>query len=168
LRCPYCNNTESQVKDSRPDIDDSTIRRRRICSACGAKFITIERIILRDFSVHKSNGSLEPFDREKLKKSIKISCRKRNISEEQIEKLVNSIHRRLETENSDSVIPSETIGQMVLESLLNLDAIAFVRFASVYNKFSRISDFKKLLNTIPETDAVDSACELPKHTGRLL
>lgn len=161
MRCPYCNSSDSQVKDSRPNEEDGTIRRRRVCNECGAKFTTLERVQLRDILVRKSGGTTQPFDREKLAKSIRIACRKRDVSEEQIEKFVTSIHRRLEAEN-DEVIPSEKIGEMVSESLLNLDPIAFVRFASVYRKFSKISDFKKIINQIQETDDNEKSCELPK------
>jgi len=162
MRCPYCNSSESQVKDSRPNEEDGTIRRRRICSDCGAKFTTLERVQLRDIMVRKRNGELESFDRDKLKKSIKLSCRKLDISDERIEKFVNSIHRRLETEISEDVVDSKTIGQMVLEALINLDPIAFVRFASIYHKFTKISDFKKIINQIPEADEGAAVCEIPK------
>ena len=159
--CPYCNSIESQVKDSRPDIEESVIRRRRVCSDCGAKFTTIERIQLRELSVRKNSGRLEPFDRDKLKRSISIACRKRNVSDEQIEKLLTSIHRRLETETTDDVVPSETIGGLVSDSLLNLDPIAFIRFASVYRKFTRVTDFKKIINQIPEAEDNAEVCEIP-------
>ncbi len=167
MRCPYCNSSESQVKDSRPNEDDGTIRRRRVCSACGAKFTTLERVQLRDIMVHKATGVLQPFDREKLAKSIRIACRKRDVSEEQIEKFVTSIHRRVEAENED-IITSEQIGEMVSESLLNLDPIAFVRFASVYRKFSKISDFKKIINQIQEVEENPKFCELPKKYNNSL
>lgn len=164
MRCPYCNSTDSQVKDSRPDIDDGIIRRRRVCNSCGAKFTTVERVQMRDLSVKKNNGKLEPFDREKLKRSIRIACRNRDVGEEQIEKLVTSIHRRLETENTDDFVSSEMVGQMVSDSLLNLDSIAFIRFASVYQKFSKVSDFKKIISKIPEAEDEQTVCKLPKTT----
>lgn len=164
MRCPYCNSTDSQVKDSRPDTGDAVIRRRRVCNLCGAKFNTVERVQIRDLTVKKSSGKLESFDREKLKRSIEIACRNRNISEEQIDKVATSIHRRLETENPDESVSTEVIGQMVSDSLCNLDPIAFVRFISVYRKFSKISDFKKIINQIPEADDNDIVCSLPKTT----
>ncbi|MDR1071251.1 MAG: transcriptional regulator NrdR [Rickettsiales bacterium] len=151
MRCPYCNSLESQVKDSRPDADDNSIRRRRICEKCGAKFTTVERVQLRDLQVRKRDGSVEPFDRSKIKKSIQVACQKRNIPDSRIETVTSSLHRQLETV-SDDVIPSETIGNMVSESLLVLDPIAFIRFASVYRKFSKISEFKKIISEIPELD----------------
>ena len=162
MRCPYCNSTDSQVKDSRPDIEDAIIRRRRVCNQCGAKFTTVERIQMRDLAVRKNNGNTEPFDREKLKRSIKIACRNRDVCDEQIEKLVTSIHRRLETEVTDDAVTSEQVGQMVSDSLLNLDPIAFIRFVSVYRKFSKIADFKKIINQIPEADENAVVCALPK------
>ena len=148
MRCPYCNSTDSRVTDSRPDIEDAIIRRRRVCNQCGAKFTTVERIQMRDLMVRKNSGKLEAFDREKLRRSIKLACRNREVGDEQIEKLVTSIHRRLETEAPDETVTSAMVGQMVSDSLLNLDPIAFVRFVSVYRKFSRISDFKKIIDKI--------------------
>lgn len=161
MRCPYCNSSDSQVKDSRPNEEDGTIRRRRVCNECGAKFTTLERVQLRDIMVRKTNGTLQSFDREKLAKSVRIACRKRDVSSEQIEKFVTSIHRRLEAENDD-VIQSEQIGEMVSESLLNLDPIAFIRFASVYRKFSKISDFKRIINQIQENDENEKPSEPTK------
>ena len=162
MRCPYCNSTDSRVTDSRPDTEDAIIRRRRVCNQCGAKFTTVERVQMRDLMVRKNSGKLEAFDREKLRRSIKLACRNRDVGDEQIEKLVTSIHRRLETETADDTVTSAMVGQMVSDSLLNLDPIAFVRFVSVYRKFSRISDFKKVLDQIPEADDGAVVCPLPK------
>lgn len=162
MRCPYCNSTDSRVTDSRPDIEDAIIRRRRVCNQCGAKFTTVERVQMRDLMVRKNSGKLEQFDREKLRRSIKLACRNRDVGDEQIEKLVTSIHRRLETETADDTVTSAQVGQMVSDSLLNLDPIAFVRFVSVYRKFSRVSDFKKIIEKIPEADDDKSVCKLPK------
>lgn len=162
MRCPYCNSTDSRVTDSRPDTEDAIIRRRRVCEQCGAKFTTVERIQMRDLMVRKNSGKVEAFDREKLRRSIKLACRNRDVGDEQIEKLVTSIHRRLETETPDDTVSSALVGQMVSDSLLNLDPIAFVRFVSVYRKFSRISDFKKIIDKIPEDDDNAVVCKLPK------
>ena len=162
MRCPYCNSTDSRVTDSRPDVEDAIIRRRRVCNGCGARFRTVERVQMRDLMVRKNSGKLEPFDREKLRRSIKLACRNTDVSDEQIEKLVTSIHRRLETEPADDCVTSVMVGQMVSDSLLNLDPIAFVRFVSVYRKFSRISDFKKIIDQIPEADEGAIVCKLPK------
>ena len=165
MRSPHCNSTDSRVTDSRPDTVDAILPRRRVCNQCGAKFTTVERVQMRDLMVRKNSGKLEAFDREKLRRSIKLACRNRDVGDEQIEKLVTSIHRRLETETADDTVTSTMVGQMVSDSLLNLDPIAFVRFVSVYRKFSRISDFKKILAQIPEADDnADAAtvCPLPK------
>lgn len=162
MRCPYCNSTDSRVTDSRPDIEDAIIRRRRVCNQCGAKFTTVERVQMRDLMVRKNSGKLEAFDRDKLRRSIKLACRNRDVGDDQIEKLVTSIHRRLETETTDDAVSSAMVGQMVSDSLLNLDPIAFVRFVSVYRKFSKISDFKKIIDKIPVPDDDAVVCRLPK------
>ncbi len=164
MRCPYCSSTDSRVTDSRPDIEDAIIRRRRVCNQCGAKFTTVERIQMRDLMVRKNNGKLEPFDREKLRRSIILACRNRDVGEDQVERLVTSIHRRLEAEAPDDTVTSVMVGQMVSDSLLNLDPIAFIRFSSVYRKFSRVSDFKKIIDQIPEADEGADVCELPRTT----
>lgn len=152
MKCPYCNNLNSQVKDSRPDEDDGTIKRRRICEKCGAKFSTVERVQLRELRVKKSDGRIEPFDRNKIKRSIQVACQKRSISDERIETITTSMHRQLEAQSDNDVIQTDVIGNMVSESLLVLDPIAFIRFASVYRKFSKISEFKKIISEIPELD----------------
>ena len=169
MRCPYCNSTESQVKDSRPNEEDGTIRRRRICSECGARFTTIERVQMRDLMVKKTSGEIQPFDREKLSRSIRIACRKRGVSDKQIDSIVSSIQRRLETEAPEDVISSEFIGSLAAESLFALDPIAFVRFVSVYKKFTTMADFKKIIAQIPEAEPGAIVCELPKppKTGSL-
>ena len=162
MRCPYCNSTDSRVADSRPDIGDAVIRRRRVCNQCGAKFTTVERIQMRDLMVRKNSGKMEPFDRDKLFRSIKLACRNRDVRDEQIDRLVASIQRRLETETADDTVTSAMVGQMVSDSLLNLDPIAFIRFVSVYRKFSKVSDFKKIISQIPEADDDAVVCNLPK------
>ena len=164
MRCPYCNYAESRIADSRPDIESGTIRRRRVCNQCGAKFTTVERVQMRDLVVRKNSGKTEPFDRDKLRRSIKLACHNREVGDEQIERLVASIQRRLETEMADDMVTSSQIGEMVSDSLLNLDPIAFVRFVSVYRKFSRITDFKKSIDTIPEITDQTIVCKLPKTT----
>ena len=164
MRCPYCSSTDSRGTDSRPDIEDAIIRRRRVCNQCGAKFTTVERIQMRDLMVRKNSGKLEPFDREKLRRSIVLACRNRDVGEDQVERLVTSIHRRLEAEAPDDTVTSVMVGQMVSDSLLNLDPIAFIRFSSVYRKFSRVADFKKIIDQIPEADEGAAVCELPRTT----
>ena len=152
------------MADSRPDMESGTIRRRRVCNQCGAKFSTVERVQMRDLVVKKNSGKTEPFDRDKLRRSIKLACHNRDVGDEQIERLVASIQRRLETEMADDMVTSSQIGEMVSDSLLNLDPIAFVRFVSVYRKFSRVSDFKKIIDTIPEVTDETIVCKLPKTT----
>lgn len=162
MRCPYCNSTDSRVADSRPDIGDAVIRRRRVCNQCGAKFTTVERVQMRDLVVVKNSGKTEAFDREKLFRSIKLACRNRDVKDDQIERLVASIQRRLETESADDTVTSIQVGQMVSDSLLNLDPIAFIRFVSVYRKFSKVADFKKIISQIPEAEDDAMVCKLPK------
>jgi transcriptional repressor NrdR len=145
-------------------MESGTIRRRRVCNQCGAKFSTVERVQMRDLVVKKNSGKTEPFDRDKLRRSIKLACHNRDVGDEQIERLVASIQRRLETEMADDMVTSSQIGEMVSDSLLNLDPIAFVRFVSVYRKFSRVSDFKKIIDTIPEVTDETIVCKLPKTT----
>ena len=144
MRCPYCSNDDTQVKDSRPSEDGSSIRRRRFCPACGNRFTTFERVQLRELTVLKSDGRRVPFDRDKLGKSIRIACRKRPIGEDQIERLLNGIQRRLEME-TDAEISSRRIGEMVMDTLKGVDQVAYVRFASVYQNFSEAKDFQAFL-----------------------
>ncbi|HEY7610884.1 MAG TPA: transcriptional regulator NrdR [Alphaproteobacteria bacterium] len=147
MRCPFCGHDDTQVKDSRPTEDNSAIRRRRFCPACGSRFTTFERVQLRELVVVKKNGQRAPFDRDKLLRSIMIAVRKRPISEERVERIVNSITRRLES-SGESEIPSSQIGQLVMEALASLDPVAYVRFASVYKNFRETRDFEQFLETL--------------------
>ena len=147
MRCPYCGNQDTQVKDSRPTEDNTSIRRRRFCPQCGARFTTFERVQLRDLVVLKSDGKREPFDRDKVLRSMQIALRKRPISEEQVERMVNSIVRRLETAGEGEVVTKQ-IGEAVMDSLAELDQIAYVRYASVYKDFRGVSDFNEFLSDI--------------------
>jgi transcriptional repressor NrdR len=149
MRCPYCANPDTQVKDSRPTEDNSAIRRRRFCSACGARFTTFERIQLRELTVVKKNGQRIPFDRDKIARSILTACRKRPVDEERIERIVNSIQRRLES-LGEAEVASSTIGEMVMEALQGLDKVAYVRFASVYKNFREVKDFESFVETLSE------------------
>ena len=154
MRCPYCANADTQVKDSRPTEDNSAIRRRRFCSACGARFTTFERIQLRELYVVKKNGQRIPFDRDKIARSILTACRKRPVDEERIDRIVNSIQRRLES-LGEAEVASSTIGEMVMESLQGLDKVAYVRFASVYKNFREVKDFENFVETISEPTRSD-------------
>lgn len=149
MRCPFCAHDDSQVKDSRPSDDGSAIRRRRQCSACGARFTTFERIQLRDVIVLKSENRREPFERDKLLRSVSIACRKRPIDQVRIEQLVSGIQRQLET-LGDAEIPSGRIGEMVMEGLKGLDSVAYIRFASVYKDFTEARDFEEFAGTVNE------------------
>jgi transcriptional repressor NrdR len=149
MRCPFCGHEDSQVKDSRPTEDNSAIRRRRQCEGCGARFTTFERIQLRELTVLKSEGRREPFEREKLDRSVAIACRKRSIEPAKIEKLVSGIQRQLET-LGDSEIESAKIGQYVMEGLKGLDTVAYIRFASVYKEFAEAKDFEDFAGAVSE------------------
>ena len=147
MRCPFCGHDDTQVKDSRPTEDNSAIRRRRFCPACGSRFTTFERVQLRELVVVKKNGQRAPFDRDKLLRSIMIAVRKRPIGEERVERIVNSITRRLES-SGESEIPSSQIGQLVMEALASLDPVAYVRFASVYKNFREAKDFEEFISDL--------------------
>ena len=156
MRCPFCGNEDSQVKDSRPTEDGAAIRRRRQCEACAARFTTFERIQLRDLVVLKSEERREPFERDKLLRSVSIACRKRPISPVQIEKLVSGIQRQLETQG-ESEVPSQRIGEMVMEGLKGLDPVAYIRFASVYKDFREAKDFEEFAGNVTEAAAETNA-----------
>jgi len=149
LRCPFCGHEDSQVKDSRPTEDGAAIRRRRQCEGCAARFTTFERIQLRELYVMKSEDKREPFDREKLLRSVSIAARKRPIDAVRIEKLVSGIQRQLETQGENEV-PSKRIGEMVMEGLKGLDSVAYIRFASVYKDFREARDFEEFAGNVTE------------------
>ena len=149
MRCPFCSNQDSQVKDSRPTEDNTAIRRRRICDQCGSRFTTFERIQLRDLIVLKTNGKKEVFDRDKMFRSLSLALRKRNIDQEKIEKIVNAIVRKLEN-SGDTEIKTDIIGQFIMEALANLDQVAYVRFASVYKNFREVKDFEDFLGNLED------------------
>jgi transcriptional repressor NrdR len=144
VRCPFCAHENSQVKDSRPTEDGASIRRRRQCEDCGARFTTFERVQLREITVLKSDGRRAPFDREKIARSIRVALRKRPVGEDRIERIVNGIQRRLETE-AESEVTSRQIGEIVLLTLKEVDQVAYVRFASVYQNFGEARDFREFL-----------------------
>ena len=147
MRCPFCGNEDTQVKDSRPAEDNSAIRRRRQCTNCGARFTTFERVQLRELTVLKGNGQREVFDREKLERSMRIALRKRPVEAERVERVVNGIVRRLES-SGEAEIPSKTIGELIMDALANLDQVAYVRFASVYRNFREARDFEKFIDKL--------------------
>ena len=149
MRCPYCSHEDSQVKDSRPTDDGAAIRRRRQCEDCSARFTTFERIQLRDLYVLKSENRREPFDRDKLVRSVSIAARKRPIEPGRLEKLVSSIQRQLETAGENE-ITSRRIGELVMEGLKGMDSVAYIRFASVYKDFREARDFEEFAGTVNE------------------
>jgi transcriptional repressor NrdR len=153
MRCPFCGHDDSQVKDSRPTDDGAAIRRRRQCEGCAARFTTFERIQLRDLTVVKSGSGgtvrREPFERDKLLRSVSIATRKRPIDPVRIEKLVSGIQRQLETQGENEV-SSKRIGELVMEGLKALDSVAYIRFASVYRDFSEARDFEAFAGAVEE------------------
>ena len=155
MRCPYCGNPDTQVKDSRPSEDNTAIRRRRVCPDCGGRFTTFERVQLRELTVVKKSGRREPFDRDKLKRSLDLAVRKRPVEPERVERMVNGIVRQLES-SGDSDVPSERIGHLVMDGLKNLDEVAYVRFASVYRNFRDTEDFKTVLDELTAEPAAKS------------
>jgi transcriptional repressor NrdR len=147
MRCPFCGCEDTQVKDSRSAEDGSSIRRRRQCAACGGRFTTFERVQLRELTVLKSEGRKEPFDREKLMRSVQVSLRKRNVDQDRIDQMVSGIVRRLES-LGEQEIASKVIGEMVMEGLAGLDDVAYVRYASVYKDFREARDFEQFLGEL--------------------
>ena len=147
MRCPFCGADDSQVKDSRPSDDGGVIRRRRACPSCGARFTTFERVQLRDLMVIKKNGQREPFDRDKLARSIYVALRKRSFEPDRVERIINSIVRQLES-SGENEIASDVVGELVMEALASLDQVAYVRFASVYRNFREAKDFGEFVGQI--------------------
>ncbi len=154
MRCPYCMNSDTQVKDSRPTEDNTVIRRRRVCADCGGRFTTFERIQLRELTLVKNTGRKVPFDRDKLMRSVQVALRKRPVEAERIERMVSGIVRRLEN-LGETEIPAKMVGELVMEGLHALDQVAYVRFASVYRNFREAKDFEEFLGEMsgqPEGD----------------
>jgi transcriptional repressor NrdR len=147
MRGPFCGHEDTQVKDSRPAEDSATIRRRRMCPNCGARFTTFERVQLRELTVVKSTGQREPFDRDKLARSMQIALRKRPVEPDRVERAVNGIVRRLES-MGETEIPTKVIGEMVMDALGNLDQVGYVRFASVYRNFREAKDFEEFVGKL--------------------
>ena len=147
MRCPYCQGVDTQVKDSRPTEENAAIRRRRVCPDCGGRFTTFERVQLRELTILKRSGKRVPFDRDKLSRSIAVALRKRPVAPEKIDQLVSGIVRQLEN-TGESEISSSTVGGLVIEGLKALDAVAYVRFASVYRDFREAADFHEVLGEI--------------------
>lgn len=147
MRCPFCGNVDTQVKDSRPAEDHVSIRRRRFCPSCAGRFTTYERVQLRDLVVVKKSGKREAFDRDKLERSIRIAMQKRPIETERIDQMISGIVRRLES-MGDTDVPSDKIGAIVMETLARIDTVAYVRFASVYKNFQEANDFEEFVSEL--------------------
>ena len=150
MRCPFCGADDTQVKDSRPTDDRGAIRRRRFCANCAARFTTFERVQLRELTVVKKNNQREPFDRDKLARSMATALRKRPVEAERTERVINGIVRRLES-SGESEIPASAIGELVMKALANLDPVAYVRFASVYRNFREAKDFEDFVEKLGDT-----------------
>lgn len=167
MRCPYCTSLDTQVKDSRPAEDHTSIRRRRVCDACGGRFTTFERVQLRELTVVKRSGRRVPFDREKLARSIAVALRKRDAAPERVERMINGIVRQLES-LGEAEVTTEQIGSATMEGLRQLDGVAYVRFASVYRNFNEASDFGAIIDELQgeEGDPAASPAAAPRGNGR--
>lgn len=146
MRCPYCSESETQVKDSRVTDANTAIRRRRLCVKCGGKFTTFERVQVHNLKVIKSDGTMQIFNRDKLSRSITIACRKRHVSENDLEGIVSSIVRQVEL-SGETIIKSDNLGALVMSGLKQVDSVAYVRYASVYKNFEAPNEFVKFINT---------------------
>lgn len=167
MRCPYCSGENTQVKDSRPTEENAAIRRRRICPDCGGRFTTFERVQLRELTIIKRSGRRVPFDRDKLARSIEVALRKRPVDPDRVERMISGIARQLES-MGESELPSSVIGGFVMEALRGLDAVAYVRFASVYRDFREAADFHEVLGEIATAAPVETAAGGEPGLGRPL
>lgn len=147
MLCPFCRSEDTQVKDSRPSEDGSSIRRRRQCGACDARFTTFERVQLREISVMKRDGRKVTFNREKLERSFNIALRKRSVHENDVAMAINEIVRKLES-TGEADVTSDYIGSLVMKALLGLDRVGYIRYASVYKNFEDASDFEEFVNEL--------------------
>ncbi|WP_375458473.1 transcriptional regulator NrdR [uncultured Enterovirga sp.] len=162
MRCPFCGSLDTQVKDSRPADDASSIRRRRVCPDCAGRFTTFERVQLRELMVAKRSGRRVPFDRDKLGRSIEVALRKRPVDRERVERLISGIVRQLES-SGEPEVTSEAVGELVMHALKSLDDVAYVRFASVYKDFREARDFQEILGSLasPDGEPLPAPTETP-------
>ncbi|MRG55725.1 transcriptional repressor NrdR [Phyllobacterium sp. YR620] len=158
MRCPYCQSEDTQVKDSRPAEDGAVIRRRRVCSVCGGRFTTFERVQLRDLTVIKKSGRKVAFDRDKLMRSVEVALRKRQVDPDRVERAVSGIVRQLES-SGEPEVASDEIGRLVMDALKGIDDIAYIRFASVYRNFREARDFHDVIDEITSGDTVAERVE---------
>ena len=156
MKCPFCGSDDTQVKDSRPTEDNTAIRRRRSCTACGARFTTFERVQLREMTVLKAGGRREPLDREKLSQSMNIALRKRSVESDRIERAITGIVRRIAS-SGQTEVTSQQVGELVMDALSQLDQVAYIRFASVYRNFREARDFEDFVEslTVGEEEEVE-------------
>ena len=152
MRCPFCNSEDTQVKDSRPAEDNTAIRRRRACNSCGGRYTTFERVQLRDLVVTKSDGRQQVFDRDKIIRSMTVALRKRPVEAAAIEKAATGIVRQLESEGEQEV-SAERIGELVMNALIQLDLVGYIRYTSVYKDFRDPEDFNSFLENVRELQA---------------
>lgn len=150
MRCPYCGAEDTSVKDSRPVDEQLAIRRRRICSSCGGRFTTFERLEARIITVVKKDNKRQAFDRHKLSRSVYTALRKRPFSPEKVEKMISKIVQQVES-NTENEITSQTIGALIMASLKEFDRIAYIRFASVYCDFKEPNDFKNFIGGLDDS-----------------
>ena len=143
MRCPYCGGLDTQVKDSRPTEDASSIRRRRVCPDCGGRFTTFERVQLRELQVVKKNGRRVPFDRDKLVRSVQVALRKRSVEPERVERMINGVVRQLESQ-SDGDIPTERIGELIMEGLEGARRRRLCAVCLGLSQFPRGAGFQRL------------------------
>lgn len=149
MRCPFCDHEETQVKDSRPSADGSAIRRRRACPVCEQRFTTFERVQLREMTVLKSDGRRQPFDQDKIVRSMQLALQKRPVELDEIERVVVQIVRQLE-KRGEAEIGASAVGAAVMDHLKSLDPIGYIRYASVYKDFNDLDDFLDELKTISQ------------------
>ncbi len=161
MNCPYCNSNEIKVNDSRESKDGSTIKRRRECLSCEKRFSTIEKVLKLDLEVEKSNGTIEEFNLQKIKKSLLKACEKRPVTLEQIEVLLDKILSDLKKVTETS-IPTSIVGKVVLKNLKDLDEIAFLKFAIVHNDYESMSEFVKEINKLKDFKGLNY--KLPKKS----
>ena len=150
MKCPFCQSEDVSVKDSRDTHEGKVIRRRRHCANCNGRFTTFERIQIRELIVIKRTGAKRPFDRIKILHSIATAIRKRNFTDEDVEKLTDKIVVELESSSSRE-INSRMIGQLIMKKLSKIDPVAYIRFASVYKDFATAQDFAKFISKIKHT-----------------
>ncbi|WP_291076310.1 transcriptional regulator NrdR [Hyphomonas sp.] len=155
MRCPFCGSENTSVKDSRSAEDNTAVRRRRVCEACGARFTTFERVQLREIMVVKRDGKRVPFDRDRLTRSITIALRKRPVDREQIDQMVSGIARKLES-GGETEVTSNEVGEFAMEALRQVDPVGYVRFASVYKDFRDPNDFAQFIEATSLDDESDA------------